>query len=99
MWLYLAVEVEGHCPKSMQKFDLEGDTFCRMFFVWLSSRKIQSAKVVKIEEKMREEGPKVNFQHIARKTERGLSIDFLAPKVRGFVLRSMVLELMCCTPM
>ena len=31
---YLALEVEGHCQKSMQKFDLEGFTIGGFFF-WL----------------------------------------------------------------
>ena len=39
MWPYLAVEVEGHCPESMQKLGLEGYTFWGVFFVWLISRK------------------------------------------------------------
>ena len=39
MWPYLGVEAEGHCPKSMQKFGLEGYTFWGVFFVGLISRK------------------------------------------------------------
>ena len=50
MWPYLAVEVEGHCPESMQKLGV---------FRWVNQREIRSGEVVKIEKKMREEGLKI----------------------------------------